>query len=1698
MMRAASLPRLSPLLLLAAALVALAVFFAPGAQPAQAQQTGEISWAYSPFPVREGGSMTVTVTVTPTPTQDVGPIPFIVTFEGAAHSAEETDLDAADLAALRAGLTISANTASTSFVVDLPEDDDQDEDQFLLAFDLDNLPSGYSEPRPNHSYIWIRDIDGPVRAPDLLTAYMNQPGELMVEWKRPTQNEKNIYTEVTSYEVQYTSAAAGSVADDDAASGTDPAGGWVSGGGSHPGWRPADFRRHFIRGLTNGTWYRVRVRYSNRDGDGRWAHTAGTPRAAFPTVAPNVRVPRPYVLPIGVVWQDQLGLPPRRYEVHYTSAAASSVADGAAASGTDPATGWVDVKSVFPGNIHSVNGHNTYSFFRVNESGRARFDALKRGTEYRIRVRALYRRHATHNDIPGNWGHQSVLVGSGAAVGVYHKGAGEERTGSAFAYVRLTNPVSHAVTVDYATADFPVGATIPPFNFQTRSRATAGEDYTAISGTLTFAPGETEKAVRIPVVNDEVQDSGEQFQFVISNPQPDNIRLGWAIEGLGDTYTGRDFLDNPTHTVVTTAVVTTAVVTIYNSEADLGSLTVEGAPGDEGPWSALDLGAFVAERTAYAVTAPHGTTHARLTATTAYECQRIYTHVPREGGTSYRQMISGEAGPAIALNVGENTLFVESHHGGEEKKYTVKVTREAPPGDVAIVNESGTRQVSRSGMFDDDAQAVSASSSDESVATVAVSADYSTLTVSARARGAATVTVTAADGKGGTVEDTFTVTVKAAPVVASAIADVSGLEVGSTRNISLAGVFSDADGDALTITAVSSDDARATVSVVSGRSGLTVSGKGEGSASITVTAQDTDGNRDTDAFDVTVSAAAVQLQQTQSSDATLSALTLTKFSGAQDPTPAVAGIFGPEALGLLQSLECQSPAVAEALLGTRREWLPPKSGADLATLRSIVSISSSDESAALALLGMPFLNSIEWVDLGTVRYLDELGKADPGAISELLSRPAFADGIEDDEAVLVSMAYLRLVDAGAADRLDELFWVADGIAYYPPGDTMFAPPDTSVVEPLKALTLVEAALEVGGVFRALTSKAWVQAHYDSTEVDLMSEVIGLAREDEDLALRLLAMPFLDQYDDMDIATWKRLAAIARESPDTLDLILAHSTFVGGVSDENRRDLNNVRREVSGGVRRAPPEDAPVFPLAAPVGTLPAWMSNPQTPDDAIDSELFAQWWLLYPTLTEFLVWLPWVADGLDDDEYRITVRLDGLLRTDPALVNDLEHFWSANGFASSLVWHLESLASAEPAAAQKVLAFPWVADGVSQAERKVLVRLGTDMRLMDLLATLPWFMDGITRDEAEAATDLAHIWRADREFSQSIAKFPWVTDGITWAESVGLASLSSLAFQGRVDLARRIIDKMNDVMASDRDAVGYALVALYYVSEFPEDLLPMLNAPWFADGVSIEDAAFMAVLGTLAYDYPEHYQELLESRFTVKRSVNLPGNRRVHLWAFRHQSFSDGEELLDTAEEAIRQMEAMIDVRFPTDDMIMLVGAPGSYIAEHNDTYIRLDDATTRDANTIRHEIAHYYFDVYFGHVWLREGAAEYTAGYIADAVGEGPAWEQRRVTTAQNIKSFVCGGIETITQLHERFDPVRDTPGCAYLLGENFLNEFRLLAGEDALHQTLKDLYLRAPTDRDPWPSEEEIYRTFLGNAPEGKRPAFQSLYDRLHGGKY
>jgi urease beta subunit len=116
---------------------------------------------------------------------------------------------------------------------------------------------------------------------------------------------------------------------------------------------------------------------------------------------------------------------------------------------------------------------------------------------------------------------------------------GDSGTLNAVFTVTLTGSSSTTVTVAYATAD---------------GTATAGSDYAATSGTLTFAPGETSKTISVPVNGDQFEELNETF--VVNLTSPTQATIGTAqgtatitnndegpIEGEAASVAGSVYLD---------------------------------------------------------------------------------------------------------------------------------------------------------------------------------------------------------------------------------------------------------------------------------------------------------------------------------------------------------------------------------------------------------------------------------------------------------------------------------------------------------------------------------------------------------------------------------------------------------------------------------------------------------------------------------------------------------------------------------------------------------------------------------------------------------------------------------------------------------------------------------------------------------------------------------------------------------------------------------------------------------------------------------------------------------------------------------------------------------------------------------------------------------------------------------------------------
>ncbi|MDE2945447.1 MAG: Ig-like domain-containing protein [Gemmatimonadota bacterium] len=207
---------------------------------------------------------------------------------------------------------------------------------------------------------------------------------------------------------------------------------------------------------------------------------------------------------------------------------------------------------------------------------------------------------------------------------------------------------------------------------------------------------------------------------------------------------------------------------------------------------------------------------------------------------------------------------------------------------------------------DPDGGALTYTAASSATAVLTVSLTGSNLTLTAVAPGTATVTVTATDPGGLTATQSAGVTVEAANQAPEAVGTIPAqtMSVGQTATVDVSAFFSDPDGDALTYTAESSDEAAVTAGLEG--SSLTLTAVAVGTATVTVTAADPDGLTAMQSAEVTVTAA----NQAPEAVGTIPAQTM---SVGQTATVDVSAFFtDPDGDALTYAAESSSEAAVAA------------------------------------------------------------------------------------------------------------------------------------------------------------------------------------------------------------------------------------------------------------------------------------------------------------------------------------------------------------------------------------------------------------------------------------------------------------------------------------------------------------------------------------------------------------------------------------------------------------------------------------------------------------------------------------------------------------------------------------------------------------------------------------------------------------------
>ena len=243
-----------------------------------------------------------------------------------------------------------------------------------------------------------------------------------------------------------------------------------------------------------------------------------------------------------------------------------------------------------------------------------------------------------------------------------------------------------------------------------------------------------------------------------------------------------------------------------------------------------------------------------------------------------------------------------------------------------------------------------------------------------------------------------------------------------------------------------------------------------------------------------------------------------------------------------------SPRALQAMLREERDWLPPGPGAAEypEALALINSVAALDEEAALRIIDMPFLKTIERPDFYALERLAALAASHPQQLVDVLAHPAVTAGDGALVGTIILLLDLRLRDPEASDALEGLPWVQEGIVGYMAYTASVDP------EPLRQeaadvfdlLLLLEQGPSGRELFLTAVAKTWLQNGMTDHEREVVAALLSRSNMQWERAERIVRGQSLDA-----IATlpWTQRENELYESSDIRGL--RGLIQLGGVEDD---------------------------------------------------------------------------------------------------------------------------------------------------------------------------------------------------------------------------------------------------------------------------------------------------------------------------------------------------------------------------------------------------------------------------------------------------------------------------------------------------------------------------------------------------------------------
>lgn len=508
------------------------------------------------------------------------------------------------------------------------------------------------------------------------------------------------------------------------------------------------------------------------------------------------------------------------------------------------------------------------------------------------------------------------------------------------------------------------------------------------------------------------------------------------------------------------------------------------------------------------------------------------------------------------------------------------------------------------------------------------------------------------------------------------------------------------------------------------------------------------------------------------------------------------------------------------------------------------------------------------------------------------------------------------------------------------------------------------------------------------------------------------------------------------------------------------------------LREGPQLDSSNPDAAAAIKALP-WVADGIEEDERRGLLELLRTALGFMEVFNVLVAQPWIEDGVNGTERAVMAHLASIARTDEAAalrILSMPFLETVEDEDGATMESLRRLASLFPGQFQR--AVPWVEDGLDESERTVISLLrairARDHAAAQRILELP-FLETVERADALAVEALRDAADRSTRALRAVLEKPWVEDGLDESERIVAIRVTEIATKDQA-AALRILEMpfLETVDAVDAGAMG---LLWHLASRQPHLFQEVLEHPGLSVGISDEWAKVVMTLGDLSDSNPDRMFLLLDQGPGAVeeevRTIGLPLAGEVVLTIIRTGPGSPRS--MDVLERTVRNAESFMGLPFPAASVLLFFKEEG-FGAGHTGTHIvfpaRLDgQEPERFVNSWARELARYYWR---GHAaWIEQGAATVMM----------PITEDGRAGAPRLAISYPCPELRSIADL-EASDPYAlTTRKCNFSLGGRFFLDLYYTLGDTAFREGFRSLYLMSEAGQI---GIDEIREAFKAGAPD------------------